>query len=868
MKKNLAKKFLLLGLIAFAIILFGCPNSDKSDVNSGSTGGGYVNSIMLDPRNVTLYTLEGDTSKEAVINALIAPFNAEQGVTWSITSGDEFITIQTLSDSSAKIIAKDLADADEGSAVVTATSVGLRSNGTPATAIVNVTILLERDPEPVVWTFTPLAAPETWVGGSSVVSGGYAPDSLFGNGLWLLSGTGTQSLTTDPPGNGVNMSFTDNYLRINHTEATWGRIVGYKGPFTIKINYTGSGTSVGDRRPAVRIITEDPEEPNVDYNISQPLLSFVHNYDSGELVVLYEGTDRPEILLKAGGQQIRVTRIELIPWLENFVTSVTLNVNERLMGVGDTYTLVETVLPSYAVQGVTWSSSDDTVATVDENGLVTAIGAGFTTITATTVGVTNTGLELTAECEVEVRSDLTLVESVSINKAATSIEVGATETLVATTTPAAPTVPGVTWKTSNPAIATVSASGVVTAIATGTVNITATTNSLTIDDVHATDTCEVTVTYTGPRRTIMWDFNYAEANYPVPVMHLATHAERANAWIAARNANPVDFGNGLIFVAGQNTTLDEGSQGRPAIPGDFTDYVTNELFTPGQTRIDANQRWANINGVQGPYKLLILYSGTGGGMRVPVVEINGVVYNRNGELSNNDTGLNANVLEVVYLGADSPEIRMQNPTGGIRLFNIVIVPLVFDPATSLTITAANDATTVEVDRTLQLSANVLPVTADPRVNWSSSNEAFATVNETGLVTGIAVGNVVITATSVGTSSVSNTYNIGVTAATSVSLTWPTTPANVTKLGGTVTVGAATAVPGTEITINTVPFLGFKVSEYSVIGESDTVVDVDANGKFTVPNEDVTINVTFDLKMAKRYFIFTIGHMLQLQGISG
>ncbi|MDE7452748.1 MAG: leucine-rich repeat protein, partial [Paramuribaculum sp.] len=65
--------------------------------------------------------------------------------------------------------------------------------------------------------------------------------------------------------------------------------------------------------------------------------------------------------------------------------------------VGDTYALTYTILPEDAKnKTVTWSSSDETVATVDENGLVTALLPGTATITATTIN------EVTAVCEVTV----------------------------------------------------------------------------------------------------------------------------------------------------------------------------------------------------------------------------------------------------------------------------------------------------------------------------------------------------------------------------------------------------------------------------------------------------------------------------------
>ncbi len=65
--------------------------------------------------------------------------------------------------------------------------------------------------------------------------------------------------------------------------------------------------------------------------------------------------------------------------------NVTLNVTTKTMVAGDTLQLIATVIPSSADQTVTWSTSDEKVATVDENGVVTAVGRGVARITATTI---------------------------------------------------------------------------------------------------------------------------------------------------------------------------------------------------------------------------------------------------------------------------------------------------------------------------------------------------------------------------------------------------------------------------------------------------------------------------------------------------
>ena len=67
------------------------------------------------------------------------------------------------------------------------------------------------------------------------------------------------------------------------------------------------------------------------------------------------------------------------------VTGVELNKDELALELDGEESLVATVLPTNATnKGVTWSSTDETVATVDENGKVTAVGVGNATIIVTT----------------------------------------------------------------------------------------------------------------------------------------------------------------------------------------------------------------------------------------------------------------------------------------------------------------------------------------------------------------------------------------------------------------------------------------------------------------------------------------------------
>ena len=83
-------------------------------------------------------------------------------------------------------------------------------------------------------------------------------------------------------------------------------------------------------------------------------------------------------------------------------TGVTLSKDTLALVNGNSGTLTATVQPDTASQSVMWASSDTAVATVDESGNVTAVGAGTATITATAKVAAADGLMLSASCTVTV----------------------------------------------------------------------------------------------------------------------------------------------------------------------------------------------------------------------------------------------------------------------------------------------------------------------------------------------------------------------------------------------------------------------------------------------------------------------------------
>ncbi len=167
------------------------------------------------------------------------------------------------------------------------------------------------------------------------------------------------------------------------------------------------------------------------------------------------------------------------------VESIEVTLGSTHLVVGGTTTATATASPSNATDDtVTWSSSDESVATVNSDGEVTAVAVGTATITATAYD----GSGVTGSADVTVVEDEVPATAIEVTPTEVELEVGGTSTLSATLTPS-DTTDSATYTSSDESVATVSSTGVVTAVAEGTATITVSAN----DDVSATVAVTVTV---------------------------------------------------------------------------------------------------------------------------------------------------------------------------------------------------------------------------------------------------------------------------------------------------------------------------------------------------------------------------------------
>jgi hypothetical protein len=164
------------------------------------------------------------------------------------------------------------------------------------------------------------------------------------------------------------------------------------------------------------------------------------------------------------------------------VTGIRLDQSSMTLKKGETPKLTATISPANATdQSVEWTSSDSSVASVDDTGHITAVEGGSAIIT---VKAHDGGY--TAQCRITV---IVPVTGITLDKTSLSLAPGSTATLKASLQPDDATDTGITWVSSAPNLISVDQNGTVKALVeTGTATITATTH-----DGEFTANCDVTI---------------------------------------------------------------------------------------------------------------------------------------------------------------------------------------------------------------------------------------------------------------------------------------------------------------------------------------------------------------------------------------
>lgn len=217
---------------------------------------------------------------------------------------------------------------------------------------------------------------------------------------------------------------------------------------------------VSNQDEYTKLITPDYQK-SIASSVASAIKSFLSSMGMGNVA-----TGTQSVGDMAGGSSVAVSDISLDP-------------SKATIQAGETLTLAATIKPENATnKQISWTSSDESVATVDANGVVTGKKEGSVNITAKTADG-----EKTATCKVTVKGT---AASVSLDKTEMSMKVGDIYRLTATATGGSGVIT-YTWSTDKEGVVKVDSSGKVEALKEGTVTITVKANN------GATTTCKVTV---------------------------------------------------------------------------------------------------------------------------------------------------------------------------------------------------------------------------------------------------------------------------------------------------------------------------------------------------------------------------------------
>ena len=209
---------------------------------------------------------------------------------------------------------------------------------------------------------------------------------------------------------------------------------------------------------------------------------------NGEVTAVSEGSTEITVITVDGGFTVSVkinVESDGISLDENVsVTGVSLSPENLNLKEGDKEKLTATVEPEDATDAtVTFNSSDNKVASVNNNGMVTAESEGSVTITVTT---NDGGFEDTSEVTVET-ADIA-VTGISVTPKSVNLKVGGSRKLNATIDPEDATDKSVSWSVDDDNVALVDSGGLVEATAEGEAVVTVTTV-----DGGFTDTADIVV---------------------------------------------------------------------------------------------------------------------------------------------------------------------------------------------------------------------------------------------------------------------------------------------------------------------------------------------------------------------------------------
>ncbi|MCL2827295.1 MAG: Ig-like domain-containing protein [Oscillospiraceae bacterium] len=420
--------------------------------------------------------------------------------------------------------------------------------------------------------------------------------------------------------------------------------------------------------------------------------------------------------------------------------TVTLNTPSTLHVQGtirETFDFTATVQPAQAQNSsIFWSSTDTSVATVNQSGRVTAMGPGTTTIRALVEGSEGRVFADRAVTVVARASTLVLDRnSLTLHMAGGT---GETVRLTATATPTtAINVGDIVWTTSNPAVATVDQSGNVTATGTGTATIRASIAGAGIFP-ELIAACVITVNNFATGIESDEDF-----------ITLIIEGDQFGAWTLTETIIPADATNRAVTWETDDpniATVDQNGRVEAVNPGEtivrvridgtalYAECIVYVTVIPTGLTLDGSS-WTLV--ANNPARRSVTLNATPDN---PDVSGTFVWASDNPNIATVDED---GVVRAVGVGMTFVRVELQ----GTNLFAVARIRVV-EEVTGIRLPLAES---LEINgdffESKPLVPTILPTTAtEQRVTWGSSDESIVRVDQSGQITAVSPGRAYVTAT--------------------------------------------------------------------------------------------------------------------------
>ncbi len=295
---------------------------------------------------------------------------------------------------------------------------------------------------------------------------------------------------------------------------------------------------------------------------------------TGEAVLTIASVQDPSVTL-----QYRIIVIQP-------VTRITLTAPAKSVAIGNTMKLEPAYIPANAtLQQVAWTSSDERIARVDGDGVVTGVKRGNARITATAAD----GSNIRANISVQVTQS---AEQITLDKTELTIDAGRNVALKATVLPKDANNKKVVWSSSDERVATVTAAGRVNAVALGDCEITCASEEvgtvLAKAVVHVQQPVKkvtfgaVPAVYNGESAQLTWTVEPADATNP----KLSFSSSNGKILTVSEDGTVTGVSGGEAFV---NAVTTDGSKRQAKIKVKVMQHLTGVHMLRRVAYIDYGQ---------------------------------------------------------------------------------------------------------------------------------------------------------------------------------------------------------------------------------------------------------------------------------------